>query len=110
MAVNIDAITGIISFPGTFTLHGAHLPNLCGNVRVVYLAGREDQCIDAFLARERETGRGLNALHWAQNNQAIFEFLKTDDARPYIVTAFDENGRRGVIVDQVLADLAALPA
>ena len=91
-----------------FYYHGPHLSSLRGEVRVVYLAGGEGQCLDAFLARERKTGRGLDALHWAQNNQTIFRFLRTDEAKPYIVPAFDENGSRR-IVDQVLADLAAVP-
>ena len=63
-------------------LKGAVLRALAGNVRVVYLTGSEGQCLDAFLARERQSGRGLTALHWAQNNQAIYEFLKTTRPGP----------------------------
>ena len=44
--------------------------------------------------RERQSGRGLDAAHWNANNQRMMEFLKTDEARPYLVRAFGDDGAR----------------
>jgi shikimate kinase len=95
----------VLGFPGKLILNGSRLGSLKGKVRVVYLAGREGQCLDAFLARERQTGRGLDALYWAHNNQSIFDFLRTDEAKPHIVLAFDERARRNT--EQVLAEIVS---
>lgn len=95
----------VLSFPSMLILGGAHLRALNGKVRVVYLVGTEEQCRNAFLAREQKTGRNLNAAHWDQNNKAMFEFLKTQEAKPYVVEAFDEVGLRRS-VDQVVAVMA----
>jgi gluconate kinase len=94
----------VLGFPSMLILKGAHLRGLSGKVRVVYLTGTEGQCLDAFLAREQKTGRGLNALHWAENNQSVFDFLKTEEAKLHIVRAFDQNGRRNR--QQVLSEMA----
>ena len=86
-------------------LKGDHLRVLRGKVRAVYMTGTEEQCRDAFLAREQQTGRGLGAQHWKQNNKAMFQFLKTEEAKEYSVACFEKNGsRRGV--DQVLTEMA----
>jgi shikimate kinase len=96
----------ILSFPSTLILKGAHLEALNGEVRVVYLTGTEEQCRDAFLAREQKTGRGLGAAHWVGNNQSVFDFLKTDEAKNYCVGAFDEDGSRRGLEDILSAILA----
>jgi len=97
--------TGIVvGFPSMLTLRGAHLRALNGKVRVVYLVGTEEQCRSAFLAREQKTGRRPDAAHWNRNNKAMFDFLKTPEAKPYIVAAFDDNDRRST--EQILADIS----
>ena len=68
----------ILSFPSMLILTAVVLRVLEGTVRVVYLTGSEGQCLDAFREREKQSGRGLTALHWAQNKQAIYEFLMTE--------------------------------
>jgi gluconate kinase len=98
----------VLSFP-SMVLAGDHLRALQGKVRVVYLTGTEEQCRDAFLAREQKTGRGLEAAHWERNNELMFEFLRTEEARMYSVAAFENDGSRRS-VDQVLAEMAGVPA
>ena len=95
----------ILSFPSMLILRGAHLRALNGKVRVVYLVGTEEQCRNAFLAREQQTGRRLDVAHWDRNNKAMFEFLKTQEAKPYVVEAFDQGGSRRSF-DQVVAAMA----
>jgi gluconate kinase len=99
----------VLSFPSMLILKGDHLRALRGRVRVVYLTGTEEQCRDAFLAREQKTGRGLGAEHREQNNKAMFLFLETEEAKLYSVAAFKKDGSRRS-VDQVLAELAGDPA
>ena len=94
----------VLSFPSMLILKGAHLRSLNTRVRVVYLTGTEEQCRDAFLAREQKTGRGLDAAHWAGNNQSVFDFLNTNEVKPHTVAAFGQNGRRSA--KHVLAEMA----
>ena len=98
----------VLGFP-SFVMAGDHLGALRGKVRVVYLTGTEEQCRDAFLTRERQTGRGLSAAHWELNNKAMFQFLKTQEAKEYSVACFEKNGYRRS-VDQVLTEMAGGPA
>jgi len=71
-----------------------------------YLFYEIDQCRGAFLARERESGRGLDAARWERHNETIMEFLKTEEAQRHSVAAFDDRGARRKL-DEVLAEMAA---
>jgi hypothetical protein len=93
----------ILAFSSLLILGEVHIDALGGLARVVYLYGREGQCLDAFLERERHSGRGLDMRHWAHNNTEIFRFLSSEEAKPHLVAAFDEGGRRSL--EQVLADI-----
>ena len=94
----------VLGFPSMLILKGAHLGALNGKIRVVYLTGTEEECRDAFLAREQNSGRALDVAHWEQNNKAVYEFLKTEEASQHCVAAFDGSGVRRK-VEAVLADM-----
>src|SRR5438105_458689 len=55
----------VLSFPSKFILHGPHLSSLKGKVRVVYLAGREGQCLDA-----EDEGRVRDLIRQGQKVEA----------------------------------------
>jgi len=70
---------------------------------VVVLYGTGAECMDAFLARECATGRGLGVDHWITNNRDIYAEFSRPDYAPYRVAAFD-NGRhrsRAALVDEI---------
>src|SRR5438105_5022069 len=99
--------TGIVlSFPSMLILKWPHLGALSRKVRVVYLTGTAKECRDAFLAREQQSGRGLDVTHWVgNNNRSMFEFLESDEATNYAVAAFAGTGLRRD-TERVLAEMA----
>jgi hypothetical protein len=94
----------VLTFPGRTVLPVPRIAAaIAVGIVVVVLYGTGAECLDAFLAREAATSRGLGVGHWIENNRDIYAELSRPDYAPYRVAVFD-NGRhrsRAVLVDEV---------
>lgn len=63
-------------------------------VRVVYLYGSREDCMKAFVERERKLRRGLDLSHWERNNKRLYAEISGPEFRENRVQAFDEDGTR----------------
>lgn len=86
----------VLSFPGN--LISAITPEhvaACGNVvRFIFLSGAPEFCLNSFLTREAQTGRGLGPQHWRENNQMLYYHLARVAFRRQAIDVFYENGDR----------------
>jgi len=57
-------------------------------IRVLILYGSQEDCLAAFLKRERETGRNLTEEHWRRHNCDTHKRLGDSSYDPYRVTVF----------------------
>jgi hypothetical protein len=94
----------VITFPGSLVLP----PELITESReagiiTVVLDGSGAECLDAFLAREEATGRGLSGAHWIQNNSDSYARFSLPEYAPWRLAAFQSDGRksRAAIVKQI---------
>lgn len=85
----------ILSFPSTLVLpiqlmeaaeqHG---------VRFLILYGTGAECLEAFLRRERELGRGLDGQHWILNNARPYAEFSRPEFSEYRLMAFEHSRHR----------------
>jgi len=77
-------------------------------IATVVLYGSGSACVNAFLTREKATGRNLGFEHWVLNNNRCYMALSSPEFAPWRIDAFvDEVHRdRGDLVDQVRDRLA----
>jgi len=85
----------ILSFPSNLVL----LPSMMDaaesqGVRFLILLGTEIECLDAFLRRERQTGRGLDANHWFKNNASEYAQISCPKYSKYRLMVFAQSGHR----------------
>ena len=98
----------IVSLPGTclFPPHIATALQRAGAL-FIFLWGTEEQCLGAFLERERGSGRRLEAGHWRRNNAGIFAFAGSPKFQGQIVNTFDANESRRA-PEEICAEIEAL--
>ncbi len=89
----------VLSLPGFPILRVGHAERTGGQAKIIYLIGTPGQCLDSFLAREKETGRNLDMVHWAKNSVGFFPELQRADIQPLCIPCFDANGRRRAAAD-----------
>lgn len=84
-----------MTFPGGFGPSGRHIEvaNLSG-ITTIILYGSEGQCLDAFLAREEASGRGLGRSYWIHNNQIVHPYFGLPEYARYRIHAFRSDGLR----------------
>lgn len=100
----------VLTFPGRLVLPVPRVEvAMAVGIVVVVLYGTGAECLDAFLAREAATGRGLGIDHWVANNHDIYADFSRPDFAWWRVAAFD-NGRhrsRADLVDEIRRRLTA---
>jgi gluconate kinase len=79
----------ILSFSSTLILQDERLRPLKGNIDVVYLYGTKAQCLEAFLARERDKRRNLTVDIWKTFNTPIFKFLESEECAHHKLSVFE---------------------
>ena len=84
----------VLALPSRAVPTPGHLSQPEGVLRIRFLYGDPRFCRASFLAREKETGRGLDENHWDTNNCKAFEILSTSPYHPYLVDVFDAEGSR----------------
>ena len=70
----------VLSFPSTLVLPIALFEAAeTHGIRLLVLYGTGAECLAAFLQRERDLGRGLDANHWVVNNARTYaEFIRPE--------------------------------
>src|SRR5262249_17388895 len=82
----------ILSFPSTLVLPICHIEAAeRQGIRFLILYGTGAVCLEAFLRRERESGRGLDAEHWILNNAASYAEISRPEYSKYRLMAFDQS-------------------
>lgn len=61
-------------------------------IRVLVLYGSQEDCLAAFLKRERESGRNLTEHHWRRNNCDTHKLLGDPSYEPYRLQVFQAGG------------------
>jgi hypothetical protein len=83
----------VLSFPSGLVLLSNHLQAaLAVSIRVVYLYGSAAHCINAFLERERNTGRNLSLDHWVANNCAAYLMMSRPEFGSHRIHVFTPTG------------------
>ena len=98
----------VVTFPSRFVLTPPRLTAASGRFHVAYLFGLPQVCVRAFLAREAQTGRGLPASHWNENNSPVYDKLARPENKRYCVAAFAPDGSRRPPAE-ILADIQRVP-
>jgi hypothetical protein len=85
-----------LSFPSNLIkfITAGHLAACGGEVSFVFLSGAPEYCVNSFLAREAESGRGLSERHWYGNNENLYCALASLWLRGRTIDAFDTGGGR----------------
>ncbi len=63
------------------------------------LVGDRTRLLEAFLAREQQTGRRLPAAHWQRHNMGQIDAMNGRACREFEVDVFDRNGERKLLTD-----------
>jgi hypothetical protein len=85
----------ILSFPSNFVLptplmEAAEEQGL----RFLILYGTGAECLEAFLRRERQTGRGLDADHWILNNAGTYAEFSRPEFSTHRLMGFEQSRHR----------------
>jgi hypothetical protein len=85
----------VLSFPSGVVLSPGHIAAAeRAFIRVAYLYGSAAHCINAFLERERKSGRNLGLDHWLANNTASYLMMSDPAFQPYRTHVFNFQGKR----------------
>ena len=87
--LNDGARGAVLTFPSlvVFSVQQFAVLEQAG-IRVLVLYGSEEDCLAAFLKREKESGRNLSDEHWRKNNCDTNKLLADSSYAPYRVTVF----------------------
>ncbi len=95
----------VLSFPSAVVLLPEHISAAeKASIKVAYLYGSAAHCINAFLKRERNSGRNLGLDHWFANNCAPYFRMSQPALEPYRTHVFNIHGRHRSHAD-VLRDI-----
>lgn len=87
--VSKGARGAILTFPSLVVFSALQLASLKqAGIRVLVLYGTQQDCLAAFLKRERESGRNLTEEHWRRNNCDTHKRLGDPSYDPYRLTMF----------------------
>jgi gluconate kinase len=93
----------VLSFSSLVVLSPEHISDAQkAGMTVVYLYGSAAHCIDAFLKRERASGRNLGLDHWLDNNKTYMA-MSEPYFKPYRIHVFDIYGERRTHADVLAA-------
>jgi hypothetical protein len=90
----------VLSFPSGVVLPPSHISAAFqAGISVKYLYGSAAACIQAFEAREQETGRNLGVEHWLLNNSRSYLEMSRPDLVPFRVEVFATEGARPPVAE-----------
>jgi hypothetical protein len=79
----------VITFPSRVVFSAQQLAVLeQAGIQVLVLYGTEQDCLAAFLKREKESGRNLPKEHWLTNNSDLYERLGDRSYESYRLDVF----------------------
>jgi adenylate kinase family enzyme len=89
------AHAAVLSFPSSLVLAGTSIRAAEEHgIQSLVLYGSAAECLRAFLARERATGRRLDQDHWMQNNAGPYIAYSQEEFAPYRLDAFTGGAHR----------------
>lgn len=85
----------VLSFPSGVVLSTEHIAAARKeSIRVAYLYASAAHCINAFLERERSSGRNLSLDHWLENNRKPYLLMSRPEFEPHRTHVFTIRGAR----------------
>jgi hypothetical protein len=85
----------LLSLPSNAVLTTDHVAAArAAGMHVVIASGPPALCLNAFLTRERESGRGFDERRWHQFNDGAVATYNTPEYTPLLVPTFNRDGRR----------------
>jgi len=84
----------VLSFPSDYVVDANHIRAIQRHVKIVYLYGKQQSCLNAFLEREYANGRSLGEEHWRHHNLHLYEALDGTSLRPWVIEVFQKDGTR----------------
>jgi Shikimate kinase len=85
----------VLTFPSMVVFHPGHFIGLeRTGIQVVVLYGSQQDCLAAFLRRERVLNRNLTQDHWKQHNTESHRLFSEPYYAPYRLMAFQDGQPR----------------
>lgn len=85
----------VLSFPSNAVFDGEHLAAARrAGIEILIVFGAADLCLEAFLNRERASGRGFDAARWHRFNDRANALYARSEYGPHKVAAFRGDGSR----------------
>jgi len=109
-AVGASRQGAVLTFPSLLVLNPAVIRAAeQAGIRSFVLYGTRAQCLTAFLARGRATGRRLNEEQWMKNNSGSYIEYSREEFTSHRLDAFTEGGHRtrADLVEEVEKRLAS---
>jgi hypothetical protein len=92
-----EASGAVLSFPGGVVPTEVHISAaLAERITLVVLYGSGAECLDAFLSRERASGRNLTVDHWIGNNASPYAAFSAPLFSPYRLNVFADGRFRDI--------------
>jgi len=93
----------ILSFPSNVLaeLTKDHVDALAGEARLIVLTGEPELCKEAFLQRERATGRNYSASVWEAQNRPLYTVMEQKWLSPFLLPVFHTSGERKTVKELV---------
>ena len=90
----------VLSFPSRVVLSPSQIAAaFAAEISVKYLYGSAAACIEAFLKRERATGRNLGVEHWLLNNSNEYLLMSKPELAEWRVDVFSPEGHRPTVAE-----------
>jgi shikimate kinase len=80
----------VVSFSSDFNIKENDMKKLNKVSEAFYLIGEKEECLQAFLKREKTIGRNLTKEHWMRHNNDLIETLSDDKTKAYKLSTFNK--------------------
>jgi len=84
----------IVTFSSTRIVESDVIESVKGRIKIFYLSGTKDHCLNSFLEREKTSSRNLDSDHWIKFNDKLLNFLSRRKIAPYKIETFKTTGQR----------------
>lgn len=84
----------VVTLTGKTLFGPDHISAAKGLFHIAYLWGKPEDCLEAFLERERLEPRGLDYWTWIQNNRDTYLWFDLSFSKVRRVNAFADDGSR----------------
>lgn len=93
--IEAGSVGAVVSFPSTIILSREQIDAAkCAGITTAVVYGSEEHCREAFLARERANGRGLDSTRWDSCNKLAHPVYGQPEYANVRIEAFRPDGSR----------------